>query len=108
MLEIVIIFYTGKYFYKLAENYNKSKWGYAILGVITYFVAAAIGGVILMLLDTQFELNINWESKLLLTVLILPFCVAICYLLYFLLKKNWEKSVVIVKDEIQDIGKEIE
>lgn len=105
MLEIIIIYFIGKYFYRLAETYGQNKWLFAVLGVITYFVGAAIGGVILFLLDMQFELGIDWESKFLLTFLLLPFAVATCYLLHYLLKRSWEKSVVIVEDEIQDIGK---
>lgn len=108
MIEIVIIYFIGKYFYKLAEEFNKNKWLFAILGIITYFVGAAIGGVILFFLDMQLDIGINWESKLMLTFILLPFATATCYLLHYLLKLNWEKSVVIVTDEIQDIGRTLE
>lgn len=105
MLEIVIIYFIGKYFYKLAEAYQQNKWLFAVLGVITYFVGAAIGGVLLFFLDLQFGFGIDWESKLLLTFILLPFAIATCYLLHYFLKRSWKKSVVVVKDEIMDIGK---
>ncbi len=108
MLEIVIIFFTGKYFYKLAEEYNQNKWLYAIIGVVTYFIAAIIGGFILGLLEVYFQIGIDWENTFLLTIILMPFAVGVCYLLHYLLKRSWEKNVVVVKDEIQDIGKDIE
>ncbi len=30
------------------------------------------------------------------------------YLFYYLLKKNWKKTVVVEKNEIQDIGKQLD
>ncbi|MEZ4802466.1 MAG: hypothetical protein R2797_06805 [Gelidibacter sp.] len=105
MLEIAIIYFIGRYFYRLAEDYKQNKWLFVILGVVTYFVGAIIGGIVLFLLDLQFEMGIDWESKFLLTLILLPFAVATCYLLHYLLKRNWEKSSVVVKDEIRDIGK---
>ena len=108
MLEIVIIYVIGRYFFRLAQDYKQNKWLFAILGVLTYFVGAALGGVILFFLDIQFEIGIDWESKLLLTVILLPFAVATCYLLHYLLKRSWEKTVVLNEDEIQDIGKTLD
>ncbi|MEZ4792996.1 MAG: hypothetical protein R2783_05920 [Gelidibacter sp.] len=108
MLEIVIVFLIGKYFYKLAEEFDQSKWLYAVIGVLTYFAGAFIAGVILFFVDLQFDMGVNWENTLLLTLLVLPFAVATCYLLHYLLKRSWSKSTVVTKDEIQDIGKPIE
>ena len=34
MLGLVLLYWIGKYFYKLAEEYDKSKWGFAILGLV--------------------------------------------------------------------------
>ena len=49
MLSIVLIYFLGKYFYDLAERYNKNAWGYAILGVVTYYVGSFIGGIIIVI-----------------------------------------------------------
>jgi hypothetical protein len=38
----------------------------------------------------------------------LPFGVLLTTIVYFLLKRNWKKTVVFDKDDIQDIGKKIE
>jgi hypothetical protein len=39
MLGILLFYFIGKSFYKLAEIYDKSKWTFAVLGVATFFVA---------------------------------------------------------------------
>ncbi len=41
-------------------------------------------------------------------LLSIPIGIAACYGFYYLLKKKWEKTEVLIKDEIQDIGKTIE
>jgi branched-subunit amino acid ABC-type transport system permease component len=108
MLEILIIFFTGKYFYRLAEDYNQNKWLYAIIGVVTYFIGAVIGGAILGLIEVVFQIGIDWTNSFLLTLILMPFAVGVCYVLHYLLKRNWDKKGIIVKDEIQDIGKPLE
>lgn len=108
MLEIVIIYLIGKYFYKLAEAHKQNKWLFAVLGVITYFVGAAIGGVILFLLDMNFDFGIDWESKFLLTLMLMPFAILTCYVLHYLLKRSWMKTVAVEEDEIQNIGKSLD
>jgi len=109
MLGIILIYVLGKYFYKLADKYNKGKWLYAILGIISYYFGATIiGGIVLVLLDLLFELDLNWDNNSGLSLLIMPFGIVTSYLLYYLLKRQWSKSAIVTKDEIQDIGKDQE
>ena len=37
---LIFIIIAGKYFMQLAEQYGKSKWGYAALGIISYYGGA--------------------------------------------------------------------
>ncbi len=106
MLGIILIYFIGKYFYKLAEEFNKNKWVYAILGVIVYYSGTMVGGVLLGFADGFFELGIDWEDTLLLTAIALPFGIGAAYLFYYLLKKDWKQSFVVVEDEIENIGNE--
>ena len=108
MLGIVLIYFIGRYFYRLAEEFNQNKWLYAILGVITYYVGTFVGGIVLALFDELFGFGINWENNFTLGLIALPFGIASVYLLYILLQRKWKKSVSLVKDEIQDIGKPID
>ncbi|WP_298894436.1 hypothetical protein [uncultured Psychroserpens sp.] len=105
MLEILLIIFIGRSFFRLAEEHNQNKWVFAILGVVSYYVAALIGGVLLGIADEVFGLGIDWENTLLLTIIALPIALGAVYLLYSILKKAWKKNVVIDTNEIQDIGK---
>ncbi|MGX7666861.1 hypothetical protein [Flavobacterium pedocola] len=104
MIGILLIFSVGKYFYQLADNYNKNKWVYAILGVISYYAGQLIGGVILGVCSMAFDIEVDWDDNVLMTVIGLPIGIATCWLFYYLLKKKWSKAVV-EQDSIDDIGR---
>ena len=46
MLGLLLLYWVGKYFYKLAEEHDKSKWGFAILGVVSYYAGIVVFGFI--------------------------------------------------------------
>ena len=104
MLGIVFLYFIGKYFYKLAEEYNKNKWLFAILGVVVYYAGIFLGGIILGLLDVLIGFNFDWDNNLALGLIAIPFGMGSAYLFYYILKKQWKKTFVVVKDEIQEIG----
>jgi len=108
MLGILLIFFIGKHFYKLAEQFNQNKWLYAILAVVIYYAAGVVYVVVLAVLDDLFGFGIDWDNAIALEYLAIPIGLAADYGFHILLKKKWEKSVIIIKDEIQDIGKDIE
>ena len=108
MLGLLLIYFIGKYFYKLSEEYNQNKWLYAILGIVVYYATGFCLGIGLGIIDLIFELNLDYDNMFGINLLSIPFGIAACYGFYYLLKRKWEKSVVIIKDEIQDIGKPIE
>lgn len=103
MLGLILLYWIGKYFYKLAEEYDKNKWVYAILGIIVYY-----GGIIAF----SFSLGVIAEfvspgffdsfNETLLGIIMLPFGILSCYLLYSYLEKTWEKSKPV--NEIDQIG----
>jgi MFS family permease len=108
MLGIFFLYFIGKYFYKLAEEFKKNKWLFAILGILVYYIGTFIGGVILGILDELIGIGFDWDNTLALGLIALPFGIGVAYLFYFILKKEWEKSFVFAEDEIQDIGKHLE
>ena len=50
MLGILIIYFFGKRFYNLSEEYNQNKWLYAILSAVVYYAGTFMGGIVLGLL----------------------------------------------------------
>ena len=108
MLGLVFLYFIGKYFYKLAEQFNKNKWLFAVLGIVVYYAGTFIGGIILGILDAVIGIDFDWDNNIALSLIALPFGIASTYLFYFILKKQWERSFVVIQDEIQDIGKSLE
>lgn len=104
MLGLLLIFFIGKYFYKLSEEFNQNKWLYAILGVVSYYAGTMIVGFIMGILDGLLSLGIDWDNNFGFVLLAIPFGVLASYIFYVLLKKNWQKTVVSSEDEIKNIG----
>ncbi len=106
MLGIILIYFIGKQFYKLADEFEKNRWGISILGVMSYYVGQILFviGVLLSdeLLDTNFITDNN-ESRL--SLIALPMGILICAGLYFLLQKNWNKNKKPETNLIDEIGK---
>ena len=104
MLGLLFIYWIGKYFYELAQKFNKSKWGFAILGLVAYYGSQLIIGFVLGLLNEIFELGIDFENNIGLNLLGIPVGGLCCYFLYNYLEKKWKKEFVNPLAEIEAIG----
>ena len=106
MLGLVLLYWIGKYFYKLAEEHNKSLWGFAILGVVTYYAGTLIFGFLLGLVAELISPGFFDDfNETLLGFIILPFGLLTCYLLYLYLEKTWKKTKPNTHTLIEEIGK---
>jgi hypothetical protein len=103
MLGFLFIYFIGKYFYELANQFNKNKWLFVILGILSYYSGAFIGGIILGLISLIFAIEIDWDNQILMNAIAIPFGLGITYLLYFLLKRKWNSEIKL-EDSIDDIG----
>lgn len=93
MLGIIFIYFIGKFYYKLAEEYNRSKWGFTILGVVSYYVGSFTAGIIAGVLGAF--LDWSWMDTMderILGLIFVPFGIALTYILYQVLKKRWAKQ----------------
>ena len=54
-----------------------------------------------------FDWGFNWEQSYGMSLLMIPLGIFAVWLFYQFLENRWKKQVLIVKDEIQDIGKDI-
>ena len=93
MIGILLIFFIGKYYYKLAENHQRSKWGFAILGLALYYVGTLALGFIVGLFATLF----NWlwfetMDERLLGLMFVPAGLASTYFTYKYLEKKWKNE----------------
>ena len=91
MLGILLLYWIGKYFYKLAEEYNKSKWGFAILGVVVYYGGTLVFGFLMGIIGEVISPGFFDDfNETVLGLIILPFGILSCYLLYKYLDKTWK------------------
>ena len=105
MLGILLIYFIGKRFYDLSVEYNQNKWLYAILSIVGYYGIGALLLLLVMLLDMLvFNWGFDWEKSFGMNLLIIPLGLLSVWGFYSLLKSRW-KTIVVVKDEIKDIGK---
>ena len=106
MLGVILLYWIGKYFYKLAEEYNRSKWGFAILGIVVYYAGIIIlgflMGVIMEFVSSGFFDTID---DVVLNLISLPLGILSCYLLYKYLEKTWKKNDPTKNSMIDQIGK---
>lgn len=103
MLGLVLIYFIGKKFYELAEVYKKHQWGFAILGVVSYYIGAFVGGVVIAIgAELTGIVAIDEMNDYVLGLLGLPFGLLACWLTYQLLEKHWSKKVVFSDSDILD------
>ena len=93
MLGILLIYFIGKYFHELAQDFYKHRWLYAILGIVVYYASGGVFGVVLGVLDLFLALNINWEDTFGINLLSIPIGLLGCYVFYVMLKKKMAKRV---------------
>lgn len=93
MLGIVLIFIIGGWYVKLAEQFNKNKWLFGILGIVTYYGSGFLIGIALAIAVDVFALDILTDiPPLVLRLYPLPIGLLSCYLLHRYLKHQWSKT----------------
>lgn len=107
MLGLILLYWIGKYFYKLAEEFNKQKWGFAILGIVIYYAGSFLfGGIIMFVIELISEGFIENTNDFVLSLIAIPFGILACYLLYAFLEKKWKSEAPKSDELINQIGKE--
>lgn len=104
MLGFILFYFVGKAFYKLAEEYNKHKWGFAIAGVASYYAGVLIGGVLIGVFLAL--ANPSWQedqfSDTQYGLMAIPFGVLSTWGLYKILSRTWKKTSIIDSSEVLD------
>jgi len=103
MLGLLLIYFIGKRFHDLADDYDKSKWGFAIIGIVTYYAVSILLGVVLVVLEVDFIERMN---DMVLGLLLAPFGILGCVLLHYFLDNKWSNEKPKTDKMIDDIGNE--
>ncbi|MEM8528652.1 MAG: hypothetical protein AAGG68_28695 [Bacteroidota bacterium] len=99
MLGLLIIYFLGKRFYTLAEEHDKSAWGFAILGVGIYYAASIVAGIIIVILYELYGTgSIDDVNDRVLSLISMPFGILAWWLAYLYTKKRFEAKPKTVTD----------
>lgn len=92
MLGLFLLYFIGKAFYTLAKEFDKSKWGYAVLGIISYYAGTFIAGftiILLIELGLISDLTLDDVSDTGLSVVAFPFGLLASWGLHKILRRQW-------------------
>jgi len=103
MIGILLIYWVGKYFYLLAEEYKQNKWVFAIIGIVVFYGSQFVFGLLLGVLNEIFEFGIDFDGVFI-NLIGIPIGLLANYILYQLLEKHWKKNQIRPQDSIDDIG----
>jgi hypothetical protein len=95
MLGLLLIYFVGKVFYNLAEEYNRHLWGFAIAGVVSYYVGTFLFSIAMVLYyDYYSSEGFDSLDELSLNLMAIPFGLLTCWFFYKLLERNWSKTLI--------------
>ncbi len=93
MLGLIFIYFLGKYFYELAINNNRSAWGYAILGVLSYYAGTVVFAIIIaLIIEFNSPGSIDEMNDTLMGLAGVPFGLLTAWGLYQFLKRRFDKQ----------------
>lgn len=94
MLGLIPLFFIGRYYYQLAHEHDRSRWGFAFLGVGIAIVSQLLFGFVAGILAVVTN-NLQWlDSPFIITILAIAFSIALVVLVYKLLEKSWVKNPI--------------
>jgi len=87
----------------LAEGFGKSKWGMAILGVVSFYAAQIVLGIVLgLIVGVNEDGTFIGINDLAISLIGVAFGILCCYILYQILKKSWESRSIYADSELLD------
>jgi hypothetical protein len=109
MIGFLFIYWIWKMYSNLAFEYNRNKWVYFLIGLGVYYgttiLVSIIYGIILMIGYGNTSLGESDLKSMGLNFFAVLFGLAVCYGVFKLLEKKWEKERVENKKEgIESIG----
>lgn len=104
MLGLILLYWIGKYFYRLAGDHDKNQWAFALLGIVAYyagiFVFSIIIGTVVEIITPGYWDDFN---EMLFGIMMLPFGILSTYLLYISLERSWKKNSAVSMIDPMDL-----
>ena len=108
MLGLLLLYLIGRQFYDLARRHGRNGWGLALLGIAAYYLGIFVAGVTLALVLEALETApLDSFNDTVLGLLMLPFGILSCYLVYRLLDQHFrgiepDRESVILDDGFEE------
>jgi hypothetical protein len=103
MLGLLLIYFIGKFYHELADKYNKSKWGFAILGVVVYYFGTFLAGIFFAIVAELGLTNFFTDlPTMALSFFVLPFGLLACWGVYMILENTWKNQSRKTRNESLD------
>lgn len=94
MIGLVIFFYfIAKYYMQLASDYDKKPLGYIALGVVAFYGSSFLYTFVVSILLEAMNSRWLYSSRVLLSLSSIPFGIAGCWGVYYMLKQKWKREV---------------
>lgn len=95
MLGLILLYFVGKEFYKLATKFKKEgTWKFVVLGTASYYGGMLIGVFLFTIIAMiGFEYDVEEMNDALLGLMGVPVGIGLCYTLYKTLEKKWKSEV---------------
>lgn len=92
MLGLLPLYFIGKYFSELAHEHNRSRWLYAVLGIVVFFASQFLAGIILGIILLASDSGFTGKMDLGMNILGIVVGIGSAWLFYYLLKRAWVKN----------------
>lgn len=86
MLGLLLIYFIWKKLAELASKYNRSRWGYGLLGIAVYFASQLLFGFIIWPLMLANGTELTDGTQLMVSFFAIAFGALGVYLLHYFLK----------------------
>lgn len=92
LLSLILLYYIGNHFYKLAKAHQKNGWVFAILGIVSYYAGTIVGGIIIaVFIEAGTSSSIDDIPDFTIDIISIPFGILSYWFTYRFLKKQWSK-----------------
>ncbi len=97
MLGLIPLFFIGRWYYQLAHEFNKERWGYAFLGVGIAIAAQILFGFVTGFIAALTD-NLQWlDNPLIISLIAFAFAITCVVIVYNMLKRSWKKTAEVEK-----------
>lgn len=100
ILDLLAIGFIGTLYFRLAKEYEKIAWLFAVLGVLSYYGGVFLSAFLFSIYEAYVNNNLLDESDTLLILAVsLPGGIVCCFVLFQLLKRNWKRKAAAVQED---------